>query len=124
MRLAPRPPARIPTSTARSVRSISSSALHRWLAVRQGRPESLKQGRLKKQGRQTRLVMNGRLDARNQGDMATDSSAAFNRMRCEACSGRLHVVDQVGPTLECEDCGSTGIWDNEKRVISYSPPTA
>lgn len=49
--------------------------------------------------------------------METDSGAAYKGLRCEFCSGRLHVVDRVGPTLECEDCGRKGLWDDEKRVI-------
>ena len=51
----------------------------------------------------------------------TDSDAAYQRLPCEFCSGRLHVVDRAGATLECEDCGRGGTWnDSEKRVIPVS----
>jgi hypothetical protein len=70
-------------------------------------------------------MMNGRLDAREcKGDMATDNGAAFNGLRCDVCSGRLHVVDRVGPILECEDCGRKGIWDDHEKRVSYSPSAA
>jgi hypothetical protein len=61
----------------------------------------------------------------NERDLMTDSDAAYQRLRCEFCSGRLHVVDRAGPTLECEDCGRKGMWDDsEKRVIPLSSPAA
>jgi len=68
------------------------------------------------------MVVNGSVVTGNQGDVASKSDTASKGLRCEFCSGRLHVVDgavgPVGPTVECEDCGRDGVWDNyEKRVI-------
>ena len=47
--------------------------------------------------------------------MATNSRAAFKWLVCEFCSGRLHVVD-VGPTLECEDCGRASMGTTGRSV--------
>ena len=69
--------------------------------------------------------MNGKGRAREEGDLMTDSDAAYQRLRCEFCSGRLHVVDRAGQTLECEDCGREEMPDDsEKRVIPLSSPAA